>query len=39
MESNETESERHVLSSKFRKDKHAEDADINFMNDKQPMAE
>ncbi|GJS37466.1 hypothetical protein Tco_0535848 [Tanacetum coccineum] len=38
-ESNETESERHVLSSRSRKDTHAEDADINSVNDKQPMAE
>ncbi|GKA20537.1 hypothetical protein Tco_0700526 [Tanacetum coccineum] len=38
-ESNETESERHVLSSKSGKDTHAEDADINSVNDKQPMAE
>ncbi|GJR06160.1 hypothetical protein Tco_0529144 [Tanacetum coccineum] len=38
-ESNETESERHVLSSRSRKDTHVEDADINFMNDKQPMVE
>ncbi|GKA22933.1 hypothetical protein Tco_0708895 [Tanacetum coccineum] len=37
--SNETESERHVSSSRSRKDTHAEDADINSMNDKQPMAE
>ncbi|GKB19375.1 hypothetical protein Tco_0853298 [Tanacetum coccineum] len=37
--SNETESERHVSSSKFGKDTHAEDADINFVNDKQPMSE
>nr|GEV16551.1 copia protein [Tanacetum cinerariifolium] len=37
--SNETESERHVSSSRFRKDTHAEDADINSVNDKQPMAE
>ncbi|GJT03660.1 retrovirus-related pol polyprotein from transposon TNT 1-94 [Tanacetum coccineum] len=34
-----TESERHVSSSRSRKDTHAEDADINSMNDKQPMAE
>ncbi|GJR08492.1 hypothetical protein Tco_0791144 [Tanacetum coccineum] len=38
-ESNETETERHVLSSRSGKDTHAEDADINSMNDKQPMAE
>nr|GFB03795.1 hypothetical protein [Tanacetum cinerariifolium] len=31
-------SERHVLSSRFGKDTHAEDADINSVNDKQPMA-
>ncbi|GKA59217.1 hypothetical protein Tco_0758530 [Tanacetum coccineum] len=37
--SNETESERHVSSNKFGKDTHAEDADINFVNDKQPMSE
>nr|GEV08242.1 retrovirus-related Pol polyprotein from transposon TNT 1-94 [Tanacetum cinerariifolium] len=36
--SNETESERHVSSSIFKKDTHVEDADINFVNDKQPMA-
>ncbi|GJV43015.1 hypothetical protein Tco_1427551 [Tanacetum coccineum] len=39
MESNETESERHVSSSRSGKDTHAEDADINSVNDKQPMAE
>ncbi|GKF36456.1 hypothetical protein Tco_0113214, partial [Tanacetum coccineum] len=38
-ESNETESERHVSSSRSRKDTHAEDADINSVNDKQPLAE
>ncbi|GKA47732.1 retrovirus-related pol polyprotein from transposon TNT 1-94 [Tanacetum coccineum] len=38
MECNETESERHVSSSRSRKDTHAEDADINSVNDKQPMA-
>ncbi|GKD62035.1 putative mitochondrial protein [Tanacetum coccineum] len=38
-ESNETESERHVSSSRSRKDTHAEDEDINSVNDKQPMAE
>ncbi|GJZ48853.1 hypothetical protein Tco_0603043 [Tanacetum coccineum] len=37
--SNETESERHVSSSRSGKDTHAEDADINSVNDKQPMAE
>nr|GEU67564.1 putative reverse transcriptase domain-containing protein [Tanacetum cinerariifolium] len=39
VESNETESERHVSSSRFGKDTHDEDADINSVNDKQPMAE
>ncbi|GJX59892.1 hypothetical protein Tco_0291282 [Tanacetum coccineum] len=39
MESNETESERHVSSSRSGKDTHAEDADINSMNDKQAMVE
>ncbi|GJW87020.1 retrovirus-related pol polyprotein from transposon TNT 1-94 [Tanacetum coccineum] len=38
-ESKETESERHVSSSKFEKDTHAKDADVNSVNDKQPMAE
>ncbi|GKC98801.1 hypothetical protein Tco_1169076 [Tanacetum coccineum] len=38
-ERNETESERYVLSSRFGKDIHAEDADINSVNDKQPMVE
>ncbi|GJW74597.1 hypothetical protein Tco_0133967 [Tanacetum coccineum] len=38
-ESNETESERHVLSSKSGNDTHTADADINYVNDKQPMAE
>ncbi|GJR52797.1 hypothetical protein Tco_1403318 [Tanacetum coccineum] len=38
-ESNKTESERHVSSSRSGKDTHAEDAVINFVNDKQPMAE
>nr|GEU83012.1 hypothetical protein [Tanacetum cinerariifolium] len=38
-ESNETESERYVLSSRSRNDTHTDDADINSMNDKQPMAE
>ncbi|GJY03210.1 hypothetical protein Tco_0361362 [Tanacetum coccineum] len=38
-ESNETELERHVSSSRSEKDTHAEDADINSVNDKQPMAE
>nr|GEZ75457.1 hypothetical protein [Tanacetum cinerariifolium] len=39
MESNETESERHVLSSRSRNDTHTDDADINSVNEKQPMAE
>ncbi|GJT12183.1 retrovirus-related pol polyprotein from transposon TNT 1-94 [Tanacetum coccineum] len=38
-ESNETESERHILSSRSGNDTHTDDADINFVNDKQPMAE
>nr|GEZ82955.1 hypothetical protein [Tanacetum cinerariifolium] len=38
-ESNEIESERHVLSSRFGNDTHTDDADINSINDKQPMAE
>nr|GEW26208.1 hypothetical protein [Tanacetum cinerariifolium] len=38
-ESNETESERHVLSSRSEIDTHTDDADINSVNDKQPMAE
>ncbi|GJZ66090.1 retrovirus-related pol polyprotein from transposon TNT 1-94 [Tanacetum coccineum] len=37
--SNETESERHVSSSRSEKDTHAEGADINSVNDKQPMTE
>nr|GFA60158.1 hypothetical protein [Tanacetum cinerariifolium] len=37
--SNETESERHVLSSRFENDTHTDDVDINSVNDKQPMAE
>nr|GEU48032.1 retrovirus-related Pol polyprotein from transposon TNT 1-94 [Tanacetum cinerariifolium] len=36
---NETDAERHVQSSRSRKDTHVEDADINSVNDKQPMAE
>ncbi|GJW47322.1 hypothetical protein Tco_0078968 [Tanacetum coccineum] len=32
-------SERHVSKQEIWKDTHAEDADINFVNDKQPMAE
>ncbi|GJZ74513.1 hypothetical protein Tco_0638978 [Tanacetum coccineum] len=39
IESNETKSERHVSSSISGKDTHAEDADINSVNDKQPLAE
>ncbi|GJU18085.1 retrovirus-related pol polyprotein from transposon TNT 1-94 [Tanacetum coccineum] len=38
-ESNDTESESHVSSSRFGKDTHAEDSDINSVIDKQPMAE
>nr|GEV41662.1 putative reverse transcriptase domain-containing protein [Tanacetum cinerariifolium] len=38
-ESNETKSEGHVLSSRYGNDTYAEDADINSVNDKQPMAE
>ncbi|GJS03015.1 hypothetical protein Tco_0319523 [Tanacetum coccineum] len=38
-ESNETELERHVSSSRSGKDTHAEDAEINSVNDKQPLAE
>ncbi|GJY92436.1 hypothetical protein Tco_0508218, partial [Tanacetum coccineum] len=38
-ESNETKSERHVSSSRSGKDTHSADADINSVNDKQPMAE
>nr|GFA88962.1 hypothetical protein [Tanacetum cinerariifolium] len=38
-ESNETESERHILSSKSRNDTHTDDVDINSVNDKQLMAE
>ncbi|GJT03318.1 hypothetical protein Tco_0824487 [Tanacetum coccineum] len=37
-ESNETESERHVLSSRFENDTHAEDVDIKPVNDNEPMA-
>nr|GEV88496.1 hypothetical protein [Tanacetum cinerariifolium] len=37
--SNETESERHVLSSRSWNDTHTDDVDINSVNDKQPMAE
>ncbi|GJT12085.1 retrovirus-related pol polyprotein from transposon TNT 1-94 [Tanacetum coccineum] len=38
-ESNETESERHVSSSRSKNDTHAEDVDIKPMNDNEPMAE
>ncbi|GKD95730.1 hypothetical protein Tco_1379627 [Tanacetum coccineum] len=38
-ESNETESERHVSSSRSGKDTHAKDVDVNSVNDKQPMVE
>nr|GEV69245.1 retrovirus-related Pol polyprotein from transposon TNT 1-94 [Tanacetum cinerariifolium] len=38
-ESNETESERHVLSSRSGNDTHTDDAYINSVNDKQPIAE
>nr|GEX34290.1 hypothetical protein [Tanacetum cinerariifolium] len=38
MECNETESERHVLSCRFGNDTNIDDADINSVNDKQPMA-
>ncbi|GJR19623.1 hypothetical protein Tco_0968150 [Tanacetum coccineum] len=38
-ESNKTESERHVSSSRSEKDTHAKDAEINSMNDKQPLAQ
>nr|GEY06681.1 hypothetical protein [Tanacetum cinerariifolium]GEY15086.1 hypothetical protein [Tanacetum cinerariifolium] len=38
-ESNETKSERQVLSSKSENDTHTDDADINSVNEKQPMAE
>nr|GEV35117.1 hypothetical protein [Tanacetum cinerariifolium] len=38
-ESNEAKSERNVLSSRSRNDTHTDDADINSVNDKQPMAE
>ncbi|GJR79577.1 retrotransposon protein, putative, ty1-copia subclass [Tanacetum coccineum] len=39
MESIKTESKRHVLSSRSGNDTHTDDADINFVNDKQPMAD
>nr|GEV70845.1 hypothetical protein [Tanacetum cinerariifolium] len=38
-ESNETESKRHVLSSRSGNDTHTDDAYINSVNDKQPMVE
>nr|GFC32065.1 hypothetical protein [Tanacetum cinerariifolium] len=38
-ESNETESKRHVSSSRSGKDTNTEDVDINSVNDKQPVAE
>ncbi|GJU23043.1 hypothetical protein Tco_1156385, partial [Tanacetum coccineum] len=37
--SNLTESERYVSSSRSGNDTHVEDADINFVNDKEPMVE
>nr|GFC29565.1 hypothetical protein [Tanacetum cinerariifolium] len=37
--SNETESERYILSNRSWNDTHTDDADINSVNDKQPMAE
>nr|GEX97155.1 hypothetical protein [Tanacetum cinerariifolium] len=37
--SNMTESEMHVLSGRSRNDTHTDDADINSVNDKQPIAE
>nr|GFA38770.1 hypothetical protein [Tanacetum cinerariifolium] len=36
---NETESERHILSSRSKNDTCIDDADINSANDKKPMAE
>nr|GFC08012.1 hypothetical protein [Tanacetum cinerariifolium] len=39
MESNEIESERHVLNNRSENDTHTDDADINSVNDKQPIAE
>nr|GEX57060.1 hypothetical protein [Tanacetum cinerariifolium] len=36
---NETESKRHILSSRTRNDTHSDDANINSLNNKQPMAE
>nr|GEY06822.1 hypothetical protein [Tanacetum cinerariifolium] len=39
LKSSRTESEKHDTSSKSRNDTHAEDADINTVNDKEPMAE
>nr|GFA80097.1 hypothetical protein [Tanacetum cinerariifolium] len=38
-ESNKTESEMHVLSGRSRNDTHTDDADINSVNDKQPIVE
>nr|GFD29204.1 hypothetical protein [Tanacetum cinerariifolium] len=38
-ECNETGSERHVLNNKSKNDTHTDDADINSVNDKQPIAE
>ncbi|GJS58181.1 hypothetical protein Tco_0652965 [Tanacetum coccineum] len=38
-ESNETESERHVSSSRSENNIHTDDVDINSVNDKQPMAD
>nr|GEV23905.1 hypothetical protein [Tanacetum cinerariifolium] len=38
-ESNETESQRHVSSSRSENDTHTDDANINSIKDKQPMAE
>nr|GEV19838.1 uncharacterized mitochondrial protein AtMg00810-like [Tanacetum cinerariifolium] len=38
-ESNGTQSERHVSNNRSRNDTHIDDADINSVNDKQPMAE
>nr|GEX77178.1 reverse transcriptase domain-containing protein [Tanacetum cinerariifolium] len=37
--SNETKSERHILSSRFENDTHTGDADINSVNEKHPIAE
>nr|GEW71021.1 hypothetical protein [Tanacetum cinerariifolium] len=38
-QTNETESESHVLSNRSRNDTPTDDTNINFVNDKQPMAE